>query len=163
MSEVPWFLFICSFNLVVNIYFHLVVQATRSRASSPSAFGQGGPHAVRFAPGEAQIALWVRLPAGLRAPGPGRPETHSFHLPWGEMTVTLEDVALLFGLPCSGEPMGAVDPATGGATISSRGSPKWCTVLTPEVPDFTNSHDPMSAWLRKYNVLTSIYHFSAPD
>ena len=31
-----------------------------------------------------------------------RPETHSFHFPWGEIAVTLEDVALLFGLPCSG-------------------------------------------------------------
>jgi hypothetical protein len=39
-----------------------------------------------------------------------RPETHSFHFPSGEMAVTLEDVALLFGLPCSGEPMGAADP-----------------------------------------------------
>jgi hypothetical protein len=39
-----------------------------------------------------------------------RPETHSFHFPLGEMAVTLEDVALLFGLPCSGESMGAVDP-----------------------------------------------------
>ena len=36
-----------------------------------------------------------------------RPETHSFHFPWGEMTLTLEDVALLFGLPCSGEATGA--------------------------------------------------------
>jgi hypothetical protein len=35
-----------------------------------------------------------------------RPETHSFHFPWVEMAVTLEDVVLLFGLPCSGEPMG---------------------------------------------------------
>ncbi|KAK5839051.1 hypothetical protein PVK06_007808 [Gossypium arboreum] len=28
-----------------------------------------------------------------------RPETHTFHLPCGECTVTLEDVALQFGLP----------------------------------------------------------------
>jgi hypothetical protein len=27
-----------------------------------------------------------------------RPETHSFHLPIGEMTVSLEDVSMLFGL-----------------------------------------------------------------
>jgi hypothetical protein len=39
-----------------------------------------------------------------------RPETHSFHFPWGEMAVTLEDVALLFGLPCTGEHVGVVDP-----------------------------------------------------
>jgi hypothetical protein len=28
-----------------------------------------------------------------------RPETHSFHLPCGKMTVTLEDVAMILGLP----------------------------------------------------------------
>jgi hypothetical protein len=39
-----------------------------------------------------------------------RPETHSFHFPWGEMAVTLEDAALLFGLPCSGSPWGLLTP-----------------------------------------------------
>ena len=31
-----------------------------------------------------------------------RPETHSFHLPSCEMTVTLEDVSMLFGLRVDG-------------------------------------------------------------
>jgi hypothetical protein len=44
------------------------------------------------------------------------------------MAVTLEDVALLFGLPCSGETMGVVDPPTRGVTTSSQGSPEWCAV-----------------------------------
>ncbi|CAN6247071.1 unnamed protein product [Urochloa humidicola] len=34
-----------------------------------------------------------------------RPETHSFHLPCGEMTVTLQDVAMLLGLPIRGRAM----------------------------------------------------------
>ncbi|RYQ86711.1 hypothetical protein Ahy_B10g106348 isoform B [Arachis hypogaea] len=34
-----------------------------------------------------------------------RPETHSFVLPVGEVTVTLEDVAHIFGLPIDGEPV----------------------------------------------------------
>jgi hypothetical protein len=34
-----------------------------------------------------------------------RPETHSFHLPCGEMTVTLEDVAMILGLPIRGRPV----------------------------------------------------------
>jgi hypothetical protein len=60
-----------------------------------------------------------------------RPETHNFHFPWGEMAATLEDVALLFRLPCSRESMGAVEPpSTCGATISSRGSPEWCAIPT---------------------------------
>ncbi|XBI67021.1 hypothetical protein VPH35_046453 [Triticum aestivum] len=32
-----------------------------------------------------------------------RPETHSFHLPFGEMTMTLEDMAMISGLPINGQ------------------------------------------------------------
>jgi hypothetical protein len=45
--------------------------------------------------------------------------------------VTLEDVALLFRLPCSGEPWGLVTnppPPSRGARSSSRGSPEWCAI-----------------------------------
>ncbi|KAI4994144.1 hypothetical protein ZWY2020_029192 [Hordeum vulgare] len=31
-----------------------------------------------------------------------RSETHSFHLPLGEMTITLEDIAMITGLPIEG-------------------------------------------------------------
>jgi hypothetical protein len=34
-----------------------------------------------------------------------RPETHSFHLPCGEMTVTLQGVAMFFGLGIRGRPV----------------------------------------------------------
>jgi hypothetical protein len=34
-----------------------------------------------------------------------RTETHSFHLPCGEMMVTLEDVAMILGLPIKGRPI----------------------------------------------------------
>jgi len=40
-----------------------------------------------------------------------RPETHSFHLPSGEITVTLEDVAMILGLPLEGLPVtGIIQP-----------------------------------------------------
>ena len=41
-----------------------------------------------------------------------RPETHTFHLPVGEMAVTLQDVSLLLGLPLVDRAVGAraVDP-----------------------------------------------------
>jgi hypothetical protein len=40
-----------------------------------------------------------------------RPETHSFHLPYVEMTVTLEDVTMVLGLPIRGQPItGLCDP-----------------------------------------------------
>ena len=34
-----------------------------------------------------------------------RPETHTFHLPDGECTITLHDVAVLKGLPIDGRPI----------------------------------------------------------
>ena len=34
-----------------------------------------------------------------------RPETHSFHLRTGEMTVTLQDIAMITGLPIEGNPL----------------------------------------------------------
>ncbi|XP_015943712.1 serine/threonine-protein phosphatase 7 long form homolog [Arachis duranensis] len=35
-----------------------------------------------------------------------RPETHTFHLPWGEVTITLQDVAYRLGLRTHGNPVG---------------------------------------------------------
>ena len=32
-----------------------------------------------------------------------RPETHMFHLPHGEMSITLQDVEIILGLPIDGE------------------------------------------------------------
>ena len=32
-----------------------------------------------------------------------QPETHTFHLPHGEMSITLEDVEVIFGFPIDGE------------------------------------------------------------
>ena len=32
-----------------------------------------------------------------------RPKTHTFHLPHGEMSITLQDVEVLYGLPIKGE------------------------------------------------------------
>uniref|UniRef100_K3YCS2 SWIM-type domain-containing protein n=1 Tax=Setaria italica TaxID=4555 RepID=K3YCS2_SETIT len=34
-----------------------------------------------------------------------RPETHTFHLPFGEMTITMQDAAMILGLPLEGQPV----------------------------------------------------------
>ena len=38
-----------------------------------------------------------------------RPETHTFHLPHAEMTVTLQDVSCLWGMTITGEPVTGVE------------------------------------------------------
>jgi hypothetical protein len=37
-----------------------------------------------------------------------RPETHTFHVPCGEMMVTLQDVAIILGLPLEGVPVSGI-------------------------------------------------------
>ncbi|XP_040957886.1 protein MAINTENANCE OF MERISTEMS-like [Gossypium hirsutum] len=46
-----------------------------------------------------------------------RPETHTFHFPCGECTVTLEDVALQLGLPIDGSPVTGVSSFTDPAAV----------------------------------------------
>ncbi|XP_063943066.1 protein MAIN-LIKE 1-like [Daucus carota subsp. sativus] len=41
-----------------------------------------------------------------------RPETNTFHFPFGEITITLEDVYMLMGLPISGRALTFMDLAT---------------------------------------------------
>ena len=42
-----------------------------------------------------------------------RPETHSFHLPHGEMTITLQDMEVIMGVPVDGLPVvGYTSPRT---------------------------------------------------
>jgi len=49
-----------------------------------------------------------------------RPETHTFHLPFGEMTVTLQDVSALWGLPIQGVPVGGISDPSDEYTINGR-------------------------------------------
>ncbi|XP_016731458.1 protein MAINTENANCE OF MERISTEMS-like [Gossypium hirsutum] len=45
------------------------------------------------------------------------PETHTFHFPCGECTVTLEDVAMQLGLPIDGSPVTGVSSFTDPAAL----------------------------------------------
>nr|XP_040254179.1 protein MAIN-LIKE 1-like [Aegilops tauschii subsp. strangulata] len=79
--------------------------------------GPAMPYDERYTPyiQQAGLLLWIRLVSrstpNLNAPlvtslaDRWRTETHNFHLRTGEMTVTLEDVALITGLPIDGRPL----------------------------------------------------------
>ncbi|MFQ6652362.1 hypothetical protein Gotur_024265, partial [Gossypium turneri] len=57
-----------------------------------------------------------------------RPETHTFHLPCGECTITLEDVSLQLRLPVDGYPV------TGSSQSSDWGAMGWLCDTFPD-PD----------------------------
>ncbi|MFQ6670885.1 hypothetical protein Gotur_035608, partial [Gossypium turneri] len=57
-----------------------------------------------------------------------RPETHTFHLPCGECTITLEDVSLQLGLPVDEHPV------TGSAQSSNWKAMGWLRDTFPD-PD----------------------------
>ncbi|VFR01584.1 unnamed protein product [Cuscuta campestris] len=71
-----------------------------------------------------------------------RPETHSFHLPFGEVGITLQDVEVLLGLPVDGIPL------SGG---TSRSRDQWIQIchdmmgFRPEPSDITSSTIKISA------------------
>ena len=66
-----------------------------------------------------------------------RPETHTFHLPFGEVTVTLQDVSCLWGLPIYGSPV------TGHSDL---GALEWVSDLLGDVP--------VTAWKQKKKTKT---------
>jgi hypothetical protein len=82
-----------------------------------------------------------------------RPETHTFHLPCGEMAPTLQDVSYLLGLPIAREAVGAVDILdTWRLELSTR----FADVMVPPnheafhiVPDQIG---PTKSWILQYKV-----------
>lgn len=92
-----------------------------------------------------------------------RLETHTFHLPCGEMAPTLQDVTFLTKLPCTSFPMAAYDtPAMWRKDLLAR----FHDVLPPGngYTKFSNPHGLTLRWicqfyvsLRNYCPLTSIH------
>ncbi|KAL4328052.1 uncharacterized protein DS421_13g405640 [Arachis hypogaea] len=60
-----------------------------------------------------------------------RPETHTFHLPWGECTITLEDVAMQLSLPVDGQPVSGT--LRSWSKFHQRDIWEWCHELLGEV------------------------------
>ena len=81
-----------------------------------------------------------------------RPETHTFHLPVGEMAMTLQDVSMLLGLPHDGRVVAArpVGPHWRQEILE-----RFAGVIEPakdEPPqmEFTEKHGPTKAWLLQF-------------
>ncbi|XP_015967395.1 serine/threonine-protein phosphatase 7 long form homolog [Arachis duranensis] len=73
-----------------------------------------------------------------------RPETHTFHLPIGECTITLEDVAMILGLPTNGLPVtGPTDSSSSGLESECM----WHFGVAPGVRDHRGSFIKLT-WLR---------------
>ncbi|KAH7547153.1 protein MAIN-LIKE 2 [Ziziphus jujuba] len=69
-----------------------------------------------------------------------RRETNTFHLPVGEMTITLEDVGLLLGLPIDGKPVIGVTSKTPSSV---------CENLLGKVPEDLNGGMLKLTWLKE--------------
>jgi len=78
-----------------------------------------------------------------------RPETHTFHLPSGEMSITLQDVAMLFGLRIDGRAVtGSICPNGWRERVELLFG-----VHPPEPPEDTKDKRPTgvtSAWLTQH-------------
>lgn len=69
-----------------------------------------------------------------------RRETNTFHLPIGEMTITLEDVGLLLGLPIDGKPV---------IGMTSKTPSSVCENLLGKVPEDLNGGMLKLTWLKE--------------
>jgi hypothetical protein len=78
-----------------------------------------------------------------------RPDTHTFHFPWGEMALTLQDVSCLLGLPLAGEAVGPLEPPDDWrADLAQRFG-----AAVPGVEDvLPDTHGPRETWLRQFEV-----------
>ncbi|MFQ6634872.1 hypothetical protein Gotur_010507 [Gossypium turneri] len=80
-----------------------------------------------------------------------RPETHTFHFPCGECTVTLEDVVMQLGLPIDGSPVTGVSSFTDPAALCYE-------LLGDSLGDSeTNFTGLEFAWLKGSAVLAVLY------
>ncbi|XBH88439.1 hypothetical protein VPH35_075722 [Triticum aestivum] len=83
-----------------------------------------------------------------------RPETHTFHFPWGEMAPTLQDVSYLLGLPLAGDAIGPLEAEPGWlANMQAR--------FLAAVPTATglndDPHGPCFRWLSQFQIVSLGY------
>ena len=85
-----------------------------------------------------------------------RPETHTFHLPCGEMAPTLQDVAMLLGLPITGDAVGPrVVPSTWLEDLEQRFAGVATTIDPEDFNEHPQSKGPSKSCLLQFQVQLS--------
>ena len=80
-----------------------------------------------------------------------RPETHTFHL--REMAPTLQDVAMLLGLPITGDAVGpCVVPSTWLEDLVQRFAGVATTIDSEDFNEHPQSKGPSKSWLQQFQV-----------
>lgn len=92
-----------------------------------------------------------------------RPETHTFHLPVGEMTPTLQDVSMILGLPLAGRAVGAMDvPSTWREDLLQRFADVQRIPGAPAYQTFDRSKNkgPPKSWVVQFSVSDELNYVS---
>jgi hypothetical protein len=79
-----------------------------------------------------------------------RPETDTFHLRWGKIAPTLQDVSCLLGLSLAGDPIGPLRAPKDWVVDLIRRFNKICGEVA--CLDIEPSHGPKYAWLKEFYV-----------
>ena len=82
-----------------------------------------------------------------------RPETHTFHFPWGEMAPTLQDVSFLLGLPLTGAVIGPLEPELGWLALMQA---RFLDALPTALALDDDPHRPRFRWLSQFQVTFSV-------
>jgi hypothetical protein len=87
---------------------------------------------------------------------------HTFHFPVGEMTLSLEDAAMLGGLPCARQAMGSIDiPATWQADFLARfANVPWNDRAPAPYMPFVDTHGPTWTWNQQFSIRDSNSYFN---
>src|SRR5579859_1687976 len=86
-----------------------------------------------------------------------RSETHTFHLPCGEMAPTLQDVSFLLGLPIDGDAVGPrVVPATWREDLEVRFAGVECAEELGWIEPHSDTPGSSKPWLLQFQVINSV-------
>ena len=83
-----------------------------------------------------------------------RPETHTFHFPWGEMAPTLQDVSYLLGLPLAGEVIGPMEAPLGWRDAMQA---RFAGVAPGNPQLLFSTHGVRQSWLLNFQVIPALF------